>query len=62
VGRAKEFKDVYLHHFGFVNPQEKLDWKFKWEKGWEHSTITDLFGKCVINAEPPQEILECLKA
>lgn len=61
-GRAKEFKDIYLHHLGYVNQYDDIVWKLNWEKKWEHDAVSRLYNQGTVPVTPPQELIECLKA
>ena len=61
TGRCKEFP-INIHHFGFVNEEADIQWKFNWEKAWEGSTIGDLYGQPVLPCELPKDVEEMLNA
>jgi len=55
-----KFVNVFLHHFGYVHPKEDLDWKFDWEKPWEHDETIRIFSQIPKLYEMPEEIREML--
>ena len=59
-GSHKFVENAYVHHFGFVHSKEELEWKFDWERPWEHNETIRIFSQIPRLYEMPEEIKELL--
>jgi len=56
------FEDVFMHHFGYTFPKDKIDWKKKgkWYEA-ESTEIVRMMNKTIEDFETPKEIKEMLR-
>jgi len=55
-GGAKYFKDIYMHHLGYVYTPEELKWKFDWEKEDEGKKPGNIMCQKVEDYSMPHEL------